>query len=146
VNSWLCCGYSVVKNKNLVLLISETARWTTTLKLRRKPGWSRTQTRTLLVSLLIKGGDVRICFITGRECPSVYHFRVRADNSLPEYLIVNNKQMAEPSTATQQNNISTKDSRVIMKAPWIPEAALCSGISISSSHHVHRSERGGEQC
>jgi len=112
VNSWLCCGYSVVENKNLVLLSSETARWTTTLRSRRKPGWSRTQTRTLLVSLLIKGGDVRICFITGRECPSVYHFRVRADNSLPEYLIVNNKQMAEPSTATQQNNISTKDSRV----------------------------------
>ena len=114
MNSWLCCGYSVVKNKNLVLLISETARWTTTLRSRRKPGWSRTQTRTLLVSLLIKGGDVRICFITGRECPSVYHFRVRADNSLPEYLIVNNKQMAEPSTATQQNNISTNESRVIM--------------------------------
>jgi len=146
VNSWLCCGYSVVKNKNLVLLISETARWTTTLRPRRKPGWSRTQTRTLLVSLLIKGGDVRICFITGRECPSVYHFRVRADNSLPEYLIVNNKQMAEPSTATQQNNISTKDSRDHEQAPWIPEAALCSDISISSSHHVHRSERGGEQC
>jgi len=71
---------------------------------------------------------------------------VRADNSLPEYLIVNNKQMAEPSTATQQNNISTKDSCDHEQAPWIPEAALCSDISISSSHHVHRSERGGEQC
>ena len=55
------------------MLSSETALWAAALGLGREPGWGRTQTRTLLVSLLIKGGDVRTCFITCRECPLVNH-------------------------------------------------------------------------
>ena len=69
---------------------------------------------TRTVPLLSKSEEMKTYFTTGRKCTSVYNRRVQGDNSLPEYLIVNNKQMAEPSTATQQNNISTKDSRVIM--------------------------------